>query len=79
MTANDQLTSFSIAREKIVGRVKGSESPSFQVTQSYEEDLIVREKVPSRTERPSVREPGTNGKNAPICQAHNDGSSANSQ
>ena len=44
-----------------------------------EEDLVVRERVPIRTERPSVREPGTNGNHAPIGQAQNNGSSANSQ
>ena len=44
-----------------------------------EEDLVVRERVPSRTERPSVREAGTNGNHAPIGQSHNDGSNANSQ
>ena len=31
-----------------------------------EEDLVVRERVQSRTKRPSVREPGTNGNHAPI-------------
>ena len=31
--------------------------------------------VPSRTERPSVREPGNNRNHAPIGQAQNDGSS----
>ena len=35
--------------------------------------------VPSRTERPSVREPGTNGNHVPIGQTQNNGSSANSQ
>ena len=44
-----------------------------------EEDLVVRERVPSRNERPSAREPGTNGNHAPIGQAQNDGSSSNSQ
>ena len=44
-----------------------------------EEDLVVRERVLSRTERPSAREPGTNGNHAPIGKAQNDGSSANSQ
>ena len=44
-----------------------------------EEDLVVRESVPSRTERPSVREPGTNGNHAPIGKAQNDGYSANRQ
>ena len=43
------------------------------------EDRVVRYNVPIRTERPSVREPGTNGNHAPIGQAHNDGSSTNIQ
>ena len=34
LTANEQLTHFRKAREKIVGRFKGSESPSVQGTQS---------------------------------------------
>ena len=79
LTANEQLTRFSKAREQIVGRVKGTESPSVQGPQSSEEDLVVRERVPSRTEIPSVREPVTNGNHAPIGQAQNGGSSANSQ
>ena len=41
--------------------------------------LVVRKSVPSRTEIPSVREPGTNGNHAPIGQAQNDGYSTNSQ
>ena len=32
-------------------------------------DLVVRKRVPIRTERPSVREPGTNGNHAPIGQS----------
>ena len=44
-----------------------------------EEDLVVKERVPSSTERPSVREPGTNCNYASIGQAQNDGSSTNSQ
>ena len=44
-----------------------------------EEDLVVRERVLSRTERKSVREPGTNGKNVPVGQSQNEGSSANIQ
>ena len=31
-----------------------------------EEDLVVMERVPSRTDSLSVREPGTNGNHAPI-------------
>ena len=71
LNANEQLTRFSKARQKIVGRVKGTESPSVQGPQSSEEDRVVRERVPSRTERPSVREPGTNGKHVPIGQEQN--------
>ena len=78
LTANEQLTRFSKAREKIVGMVKGTESPSVQGPQSSEEDLVVRERVPSRTEIPSVREPGINGNHEPIGQAQNGGSSGNS-
>ena len=77
LTADEQLTCFSKAREQILGRVKGKESPSFQGTQSSEEYLVVRERVPSRTEIPLVLEPGTNGNHAPIGQAQNSGSSAN--
>ena len=49
-TANEQLTRFSKAREQIVGRVKGTKSPSVQGFQSTEEDLVVMERVPNRTE-----------------------------
>ena len=69
LTADDQLARFSKAREQIVGRVKGTESPYVQGPQSSEEDIVVRERVTSRTEIPSVREPGTNGNHAPIGQA----------
>ena len=79
LTYYEKLTRFSKDREKIEGRVKGSDSPSVKITQYSEEDLFVKERFPSRTGRPSVREPGTDGNHAPIGQAHNDGSSANSQ
>ena len=75
MTADEQLTRFSKAREEIVGRVKGKESPYVQGPQSSEEYLFLREIVPSSNERPSVREPGTNWNHEPIGQAQNDGSS----
>ena len=55
LTADEQLTRFSKSREQILGRVKGTESPYVQGPQSSEKDLVVREKVPSRTEMPSVR------------------------
>ena len=40
LTADEQLTRFSKAREQIVRKFKGSESPSVQGPQSYEEDLV---------------------------------------
>ena len=79
LTSNEQLTRFSKAREQIVVRVKGTESPSVQGPQSSEEYLVVRERVPSRNERPSIREPGTNRNHAPIGKAQNSGSSANNR
>ena len=79
LNADEQLTRFKKAREKIVGRVKGTESPYVQGTQSFEEDLVVRERVPRRNEIPSVIEPGTNGNYSTIGKAKNDSSSANSQ
>ena len=79
MTANEQLTRFSKAREQIVGRFKVTESSSVHGPQYSEEDLVLRERVPSRTERPSVIEPGTNGNHASIGKAQSGGSSANSQ
>ena len=69
LTDDEQLTRFSKAREQIIGRVKGTESTYVQGPQSSEEDLVVRERVPSRTEIPSVREPGTIGNHAPIAKA----------
>ena len=71
LTADEQLTRSRKAREKIVGRVKGSELPSVQGPQYFEEDLVVRERVLSRTERQSVREPGTNGNHLPIGKEQN--------
>ena len=68
LTAYEQSTRFSKDREQIVGRVKGTEQPYVQGPQSSEGDLVERERVPIRTERPSVREPGTNGIHDPIGQ-----------
>ena len=79
LIANEQLTRFRKYREQILGRVKGTESPSVKGPQFFEEYLVVRERFPSRTEIPSVREPGTNGNHAPIGRAQNGGYSANSQ
>ena len=55
LTSDEQLTRFSKAREQILGRFKGSESPSVQGNQYYEEDLVVSERFPRRTEMPSFR------------------------
>ena len=40
--------------------------PCEDFRRATEEDLAVRERVPSRTEIPSVREPGTNGNMNPL-------------
>ena len=69
LTSDERLTRFIKAREKILGRVKGSESPSVQGTQSSEEDLVLRGRVPSRTYIPSVIEPGTDENHVPIGQS----------
>ena len=45
LTADDQLTHFSKAREQILGRVKGTESTSLQGPQYSEEDVVVRKRV----------------------------------
>ena len=79
LTANEQLTRFIKAREQIVRRVRGSESPSVQGPQSSEEDLVVWERVPIRTARTSVIEPVTNGNHAPIGKAQNNVSSNNQE
>ena len=42
LNADEKLTHCSKAREKIVGRVKGTELKSVQGPQSSEEDLVVR-------------------------------------
>ena len=60
MTANELLTNFRKSKYRIVGRVKGSESPYVKGPQSSEEDLVVRERVTIRTEITSVRAPGNN-------------------
>ena len=70
LTVDVQLTRFSKDREKNLGRVKGTEYPSVRGPQYYDEYLVVRERVTSRAEMSSVREPGTNGNHAPIGQAH---------
>ena len=66
LTAYEHLTCFRKDREQIVGRFKGSESPSVQQTQYSEEDLVVRYSVLRRTERLPVREHGTNSNHAII-------------
>ena len=69
MNADEWLTRFSKSREQIVGRVKGAETTSVKGPQSSEEELVVRERVPRRTDRQSIRELGTNGNHAPIVQS----------
>ena len=68
LNADERLTRLGKARDKIVGRVKGLESPSVQVSQSSEKYLVVRERFPSRTKRPSVRESDTDGTVRPLVK-----------
>ena len=53
--------------------------PFIQGPQYSEKDVVVRERVPLRTERPPVREPGTYGNYGYIGQSQNKISSANIQ
>ena len=41
LTDDEQLTCFRKSREQMIGRVKVSESPYVQGTQSSEEDLLL--------------------------------------
>ena len=79
LTADDQLTCFSKYREQILWRAKGAYLTYVQGTQSSEEDLFTREMVPRSTERPSVREPGTNENHETVSQSYNDDYSENIQ
>ena len=55
LTADERLTHSSKYRERIVSSFKGEELKSVQGPQYSEEYLVVRERVKSRTEMPSVR------------------------
>ena len=79
LSVDERLICFRKTREKILWRVKVSESPYVQGTQYSEEDLFVREMFTSRTERLSVIEAVTDGNHAPVVQANNYSSSANIQ
>ena len=68
---NEQLTLFIKSIDKIVSRFKVEESPSVQGLQYSEKDLLVRERVTSRTEMLSVIEPFTDGNNAPMPHSAN--------
>ena len=67
------------SRERIVGGVKGAESPYVQGTKYYKEDLVVREIFPVSTGRPLVIETGTDRNHGPVVKSQNEGASANSQ
>ena len=49
---------------KVLSDKEDCQYEAFQRATGY--NLVVRERVPIRTERPSVREPGTNRNHAPI-------------
>ena len=75
LTEDERLTRFRKTRDKIVGRVKVSESPYVQGPKYSDKYLEVRDRVPSSTEKPSFREPSTDGNHVPVGQAQNNGSS----
>ena len=49
LTADKRLTGFRKYIEQIIGRVKGAESIYVQGCKSYEEEIVIRERVTSRT------------------------------
>ena len=55
LTDEERLTRVRKDIDQIVGRVKGEESPSIKVPQYSKEYIVVRERVPNRTEWPSFR------------------------
>ena len=52
LTVDEQLTRFRKSRDQILGRVNGTETPFVKGYQYSEKDLVVRDRVPSSTERP---------------------------
>ena len=79
LTADERLTNFINSRNYILGGVKGSETPAVQVHQYYEGDLFLRERVPIRTGRPEVSDPGSKSIRSYVGQVQNRISSDNSQ
>ena len=79
LAANEKFARFSKAIDKILRRFKGAEFPYIQGYQPSEKLLVVRERVPSRTDWSYVSEPGTNGNHAPIGKVWNNFPSDNSQ
>ena len=79
LCSQDLWASILILKHKWRALSGREDCPCEDFRRATEEDLAVRERVPSRTERPSFREPGTNGNHAPIGQAQNEGSIANGQ
>ena len=77
LIANYRLIGFSKNKEQIVGRIKRLDLPYVQGPQYWEGNLVVMEKDLISTEKPPIREPGTNGNHAHVCQAVNDSYSAN--
>ena len=61
LTSNERLKSFRKYIGQIVGSIKGEDSPYVQGTKYSEEDLVIRERFPIRTEGLSVREAVTDG------------------
>ena len=64
LTTDGRLTRFRKVRDRIVGRVKGSDSPCVKGTQYYEKDLVVWEMGTIRNESSSVSKSSTNWNHA---------------
>ena len=72
----EKLTSFNKASERIVWRVKGADLESVQGDQFSEEYIVLRERVTSKNDRPSISETSTYGNHAPVGQAQDESFSA---
>ena len=79
LTYDERSARFIKYREHIVGKSIRAEMPSVQGHKSSEEDLVIRERVPIKTEIKQDNNTGNNGIHATIVQVHNDGYSYNMQ
>ena len=66
LNADERLARLRKAREKIVGKVKGADSPSLQSPQSSNKYLVECQRIPISTNRSPFIESITNGNDAPV-------------